>query len=182
MDSTWPCEWGSPLAGDARDRYLTLALVPGIGAARLRALLATFQTADGALAAPFELLRTVPGMSAAAATAVRETSRDVGARARIATEQLGGQVLCPGDPGFPDGLVEIAEPPTALFLLGRLDCLARQAVAIVGSRDHSGYGAAVTAALARGAAAAGLVVVSGMARGLDAVAHTATLEAPRERP
>jgi DNA processing protein len=55
--------------------------------------------------------------------------------------------------------------------------LQRPAVEIVGSRDHSAYGAEVARALAWGAASAGLVVVSGMARGLDAVAHTAALDA-----
>jgi DNA processing protein len=67
-------------------------------------------------------------------------------------------------------------PPRLLFAKGNLDLLARPAVAIVGSRDHSHYGKEVCRALARAAAGAGLVVVSGMARGLDAIAHRGALE------
>jgi DNA processing protein len=69
------------------------------------------------------------------------------------------------------------EPPTVLFAQGNLDLLRRNLVAIVGSRDHTAYGASVCRDIADGAARAGLVVVSGMARGLDAVAHCAALDA-----
>jgi DNA processing protein len=64
-----------------------------------------------------------------------------------------------------------------LFALGRLELLAPPAVAIVGSRDHSPYGAECCRLIASQAARAGIAVVSGMARGLDAVAHHAVLDA-----
>jgi DNA processing protein len=64
-----------------------------------------------------------------------------------------------------------------LFAIGNLGLLQRPALAIVGSRDHSAYGRTVARATAALAARAGLVVVSGMARGLDAVAHASALDA-----
>jgi DNA processing protein len=74
-------------------------------------------------------------------------------------------------------LREIPEPPPVLFARGRLELLDRPAIAIVGSRDHSPYGAEACRAIASHAAGAGIAVVSGMARGLDAVAHSAALDA-----
>ncbi len=160
-----------------REAYVTLAMVPEIGAARLRTLLDKFGTANGALAAPFESLRTSPGMNRAAATAITLASRAAGRRAIAALEEIGGHLLLPTDPGFPPLLRESPEPPTCLFAQGKLHALERPAVAVVGSRDHSAYGAEVCRGVARAAAQAGLAVISGMARGLDAVAHAGALDA-----
>jgi DNA processing protein len=85
-------------------------------------------------------------------------------------------VLLPGDPEFPEILTRIPDMPLVLFAAGDLSLLGRPAVAIVGSRDHSGYGEEVADRVGRAAGAAGIVVVSGMARGLDAVAHSAALD------
>jgi DNA processing protein len=162
---------------EERAAYVALALTPGIGAARMTALLAHCQTATGALAAPFAFLCTVPGISPAAATAIKETAPAFGAAAIVTAEGLGGQCLLPDDPAWPEALREIPDPPTLLFAAGDLALLQRPGVAIVGSRDHSSYGAEACRAVASAAAGAGIAVVSGMARGLDAVAHTAALDA-----
>jgi DNA processing protein len=160
-----------------RAAYLTLALLPGIGSQRLRALLTQFGSPSGALTAPFELLRATPSMNGPAARAVMRADRRSGRRALAASRRSECTLLTPGDARFPECLVHIDEPPPVLFLLGELDLLARPAVAIVGSRDHSAYGGEVARWLGRAAAAAGLVVVSGMARGLDALAHAGALDA-----
>jgi DNA processing protein len=80
---------------------------------------------------------------------------------------------------FPPLLRSIHDPPPGLFLRGdtELELLARPAVAVVGARACSGYGASVGRSLGRELAAAGLVVVSGLARGIDAEAHRGALEA-----
>ena len=69
------CRWMNSRTSDMtagndaeREAWVTLALVPGIGAARFKALLDRFGTANGALAAPFEFLRAVPGLNKPAAT------------------------------------------------------------------------------------------------------------------
>ncbi len=85
--------------------------------------------------------------------------------------------MTPQDVEYPALLRTIGEPPPVLFLLGAVGLLDRPAVAIVGSRDHSLYGAEVCRTLATAAARRGIVVVSGMARGLDAVGHLAALDA-----
>src|SRR3712207_5253183 len=143
---------------DARAAWVTLAMVPGIGPARFEALLAAFATPLGALSAPFAFLRAVPGMSPAAATAIATASVEQGRRVIEAVERLSGKVLLPGDPEFPALLRAVPDAPTVLFALGDLALLGHPAVAIVGSRDHSAYGAEVCRQAAWAAAAAGVVV------------------------
>ena len=87
--------------------------------------------------------------------------------------------LRPRDPLFPERLRAIFDPPPALYLRGGGDpeLLGRRAVAVVGARVCSPYGAQVARTLGRELAAAGLVVVSGLARGIDGEAHRGALEA-----
>ncbi len=164
-------------SGERRAAYVALALTPGIGSARLRTLLDACDTPLGALAAPLAFLCGLPGMSRAAATAVRDASPTDGARTLRRIAELGGGCLLPDDEGFPEALRQIPDPPTLLFALGRTSLLAHPTVAIVGSRDHTAYGALVCRQLASAAAERGIAVVSGMARGLDAQAHEAALAA-----
>ncbi|HEX4323299.1 MAG TPA: DNA-processing protein DprA, partial [Gaiellaceae bacterium] len=100
---------------------------------------------------------------------------------RAYLEQLaaaGYRFLARSSSSFPPLLRAIHDPPPGLFLRGvaKLELLARPAVAIVGARASSGYGASVARSLGRELAAAGLVVVSGLARGIDAEAHRGALE------
>lgn len=82
------------------------------------------------------------------------------------------------DPGYPRLLSQIPDPPATLWLRGEADpgILDRAALAIVGARACSGYGRAVARSLGRDTAAAGAVVVSGLARGIDGEAHRGALE------
>ncbi|MGD0485486.1 MAG: DNA-processing protein DprA, partial [Gemmatimonadales bacterium] len=84
--------------------------------------------------------------------------------------------LRPGDPLFPRALHAIRPEVEVLYALGDLTLLDRPIVAIVGSREPTTYGIKVAYEAAREAARAGLVVVSGMARGLDARAHRGALD------
>jgi DNA processing protein len=156
--------------------YLALAQIPGIGAARLRTLVTAFGSAGGAVVAPAGAIAALPGFGAAAATAIRSVGRRAGAAILDALARYGAEVVIPGDAGYPLLLAEIADPPAALFIWGDVSLLSRPAAAIVGSRNHSPYGAEAARLIAGGVARAA-VVVSGMARGLDAVAHQAALEA-----
>jgi DNA processing protein len=91
----------------------------------------------------------------------------------------GHRFLARSAASFPPLLRAIHDPPPGLFLRGEAEpeLLSRPAVAIVGARACSGYGASVARTLGRELAAAGLVVVSGLARGIDAEAHRGALEA-----
>ncbi|MGE5815163.1 MAG: DNA-processing protein DprA [Acidobacteriota bacterium] len=81
------------------------------------------------------------------------------------------------DPAYPSLLATIPDPPDELWLRGRVDLLSAEAVAIVGSRGASRYALEIAAALAFDLARCGLVVVSGMARGVDGAAHRGALDA-----
>jgi DNA processing protein len=162
---------------DERVAYLALTQVPGMGAVRLKTLLSACKTAIGAHSAPIAFLGTLPGFSKAFASALKAMPLDTGRQIAEHAERLGARVIVPGDHEYPLLLHHIPDPPPVLFLLGTQTLLLRPAAAIVGSRDHSSYGADACRALAGAAADAGVVIVSGMARGLDAVAHTAALDA-----
>lgn len=160
---------------DERRAWIALALTPGIGPARFDALLSHFGSPLGALKAPFEFLRTVPGISPAAATAIGEAAGQGVDAILSRLEAMGGRALIPPDSDFPSACREIPDRPTVLFVRGDISLLLRPAVAIVGSRDHSPYGERIAREVATACAARGIVVVSGMARGLDAVAHAGAL-------
>ncbi|PYP13942.1 MAG: DNA-protecting protein DprA [Gemmatimonadetes bacterium] len=167
-------------SGAGRDElaaYLALAQVPGIGAVRLGTLTAAFQSAAAALQAPHGAIAALPGFGRAAATAVRAASLDTGREQLAQLDRLGATVLLPDDPRFPQTLGDIPEPPAFLYAWGNVGLLARPAAGVVGSRNHSTYGATAARILAEGVARAGVVIVSGMARGIDAIAHAAALDA-----
>lgn len=161
---------------DERLAYLALTQVPGMGPARLDTLLTSLESPLGAYSAPFEFLCTLPGFSRSLASAVKSTPLEAGRRLAETAERMGVTILTPMDPDFPPALRLIPDPPPVLFLFGSAALLQMPAVAVVGSRDHSGYGAKVCRDIAREAAWAGVVVVSGMARGLDAEAHGSALD------
>jgi DNA processing protein len=162
---------------DERLAYLALTQVPGMGPTRLNTLLSSCTTAIGAHSAPFEFLCTLPGISRALVTALKATPLENGRRIFDSASNLGARILIPADDDYPELLRHIPDPAPVLFAMGDCTLLTRPAAAVVGSRDHSSYGAEVCRVVAGTAAQAGVVVVSGMARGLDAVAHTAALDA-----
>jgi DNA processing protein len=96
-----------------------------------------------------------------------------------ALRQKGIRWLSRTVPAFPRGLASIFDPPVGIFVRGaeNEEVLERAAVAIVGARSCSSYGASVARTLGRELAAAGLVVVSGLARGVDGEAHRGAVEA-----
>ena len=92
-----------------------------------------------------------------------------------AIDAIGGRLIVMGDPEYPPALAAIEDAPPVLTALGTVDILQRPAVAIVGARNASLNGRRFAAELARDLGNAGLLVVSGMARGIDAAAHQGSL-------
>lgn len=96
---------------------------------------------------------------------------------RRAAAELGGHLLARADPGYPGSLLQLALPPPVLYVQGALPDVLASSVAIVGSRKADAYGLEAAALFAGGLAAAGVPVISGFARGIDAAAHRAALAA-----
>lgn len=92
-----------------------------------------------------------------------------------AIDAAGGRLMVVGDPDYPPALAAIEDAPPVLTVLGDIGLLNRPAVAIVGARNASLNGRRFAAELARDLGNAGLQVVSGMARGIDAAAHQGSL-------
>ena len=97
---------------------------------------------------------------------------------RICSEvyRLGMNIVTLGDEDYPEYLSQIYAPPLALYYYGTLPPMGANAVAVVGSRGASGYGRNVAYNLSKDLAMAGVIIVSGMARGIDSCAHKGALE------
>jgi DNA processing protein len=107
----------------------------------------------------------------------RDAASEVASRALERAERAGARVVVSGDADYPEKLYDLRDPPAVLFAIGAMEQLRASCVAIVGTRRATSYGERVTAELAGALARAGATVVSGMARGVDGVAHKAALRA-----
>lgn len=157
------------------EAWLTLLRAPGIGPATLRELLRRHGDANAALVAARrgDLPHALDG---AAREGLLAPDPAVIAADVAWLGQPGHELLtCDGE-AFPALLHEIPSPPAALFVAGDPDLLWRPQVAIVGSRNASAGGLATVTAFARALSAAGLVVTSGLAEGIDGAAHAAALD------
>lgn len=151
--------------------------VPGIGPARLAALLDVCGSIEAAWKAPIQQLKNaeLDRRSLESLLAVRRSLDLEAAWERVA--QAGIRVYTWDDAAYPENLRQTPLPPPVLFVQGELQSEDRLAVALVGTRQASAYGREVARSLAQELAHNGITVVSGLALGIDAVAHAAALEA-----
>lgn len=159
--------------------WLRLTLVPGIGGATQRRLLDALGLPEAIFSAGRGALRALIGDKAA--RRLLETGVDAAVDAALAwAAQPGHEVVTLADARYPKSLLEIADPPTLLYVLGRVELLDRPILAIVGSRSPTPQGVLNAEQFARALADAGWVVASGMALGIDAAAHRGALAARGE--
>ncbi len=158
---------GDPAARAA----VALACLPDVGCVAFRKCVERF----GSAAAAFEDECGV--FDGPIAADVRDEALERADEILAATRVAGARLLILGEPDYPAPLLDLRDPPPLLFARGALACLARPAVAIVGTRQSSLSGDRAARRLAGALARAGGCVVSGMARGIDAAAHRAALDA-----
>jgi DNA processing protein len=157
--------------------WLALRLVPGLGARTAARLLDAFGTPEAIFRASRSELEQA-GVSGSVAQSIAS-----GCAFEEAVDQhhklarAGAELIPVRDPRYPPLLREIFDPPVVLFAQGRVDLLTRQMLAVVGTRRPTPYGVAVAERLSAELARAGLVIVSGMARGIDTAAHRGALSA-----
>ena len=156
----------------AEDPLLWLCLIRSrrVGPVTFHRLVAEHGGVEGAL-------RALPGIAQSAgveryACCPVEVARHEMAQGRLAAAQL----LLWGGFGYPQALMDLPDAPPILWAKGDVDLLARPMVAMVGARNASSLGLRMARRLAEGLGAAGQVVVSGLARGIDAEAHAAALD------
>lgn len=133
---------------------------------------------EALLSAPEDDLAVSLGSAARARALLRSPEDREADRWGAGIERSGLRLLTAFDPEYPPALSEIPDPPFVLFARGRLERLTLPAVAIVGSRAATRYGRDVAGRIARDLSLAGVLVVSGFARGVDAAAHEAAREGP----
>jgi DNA processing protein len=157
---------------------LGLRLVPGLGNVLYRRLLQRFETAERVLSASTGELTAVEKLGSTLAAKIRDQRFTKDPEEELtALERLGGRLLFFDQKEYPRNLRFVHHPPVMLYVLGRLEEVDRQAVAIVGARFATRAGLDHARRLAHDLAAAGVTVVSGLARGVDAAAHRGALAA-----
>ena len=157
--------------------WLALALTPGLGASRIKKLIEQYGTAERVFHASLTELEAT-GMRAVSAQSIatgksfelaqQECAKTVEARARI---------ISLSDPEYPQRLKEIYDPPVILFVKGSVDVLAQPGIAMVGTRHPTPYGSGMAERLSSDLAAHGLVIISGLARGIDTASHRGAVAA-----
>ena len=163
------------------ETMLRLAIVPGMGPARTTALLARFGTVERALGASAAQIAELPGFGPEFARRVAAAGTAEGwDRARAALDVLdrvGARVVTQADAAYPQAFRTLADPPFVLYALGDVHLMGEPAIGVVGTRMPTDYGRQVAGRLAFELARAGYGIASGMAKGIDAVAQTAALDA-----
>ncbi|RYH10696.1 DNA-protecting protein DprA [Tropicimonas sp. IMCC6043] len=122
-------------------------------------------------------LDALPGVAARAGVAgYAACPPELAEREFLAGERCGARPLFIGETDYPNALTDLADPPPMLWVRGRGALARRPAIALVGARNASSLGLRTARALAQGLGRAGHVIASGLARGIDAAAHSAALE------
>ena len=159
-----------------RGGYIQLALVSGVGPKTLASLLHHFGDANEAAAANLQQLGCVPGIGPKIATSIRDAIKGRSSEKilqKCDEEQI--RMMIPGDPEFPRLLYEIPSPPSLLFVRGQFARDDALSIGMVGTRHCTSYGATMADRISKSLARSGLTIVSGLARGIDAICHRAAI-------
>jgi DNA processing protein len=160
--------------------WLALALTPGLGPTRIRKLVEQFGSAERVFQASLTELEAT-GMQAVSAQSLATGKSVELAQQEIAkAAEVGAKIIALDDPAYPPRLREIYDPPVVLFVRGKVEVLAKPGIAMVGTRHPTPYGLGMAERLAKDLAARGLVILSGMARGVDTASHRGAISANGE--
>ncbi len=160
----------SELTDEERLDWLQLARTESVGPIGFRQLLARFGSAGAALSALPDLAR-----HGGRRQPLTPYPRAAAEREATALDRFGGRLLAACEPGYPEPLADIEDAPPIIAVAGQPVLLHRRAVAIVGARNASANGCRFAAELATDLGSAGFIIVSGLARGIDAAAHAASV-------
>ncbi|MCS6771467.1 MAG: DNA-processing protein DprA [Kiritimatiellae bacterium] len=161
-----------------REAFIALNMIDDLGPVRVRRLLEALKSPEAVWQADEETLCEVEGIGPELARRILTQRNEVDpleeeSRAR----RIGARIITQEEPEYPEQLKTIYDPPLVLYVRGSLEKRDRQALAIVGTRSPTHYGVSMADRLAYQAAKAGFTIVSGLARGIDTVAHKSALKA-----
>ncbi len=157
---------------------LRLSSVHRIGPTKIRALLSYFENAAEVLEAPPRELIKVPGIDKKLASNIAhcEDAEDFADEQLKRLNRIGARIVTVWDKDYPDLLKKIYDPPALIYVLGRFSPKDRQSIAIVGTRLPTLYGQQIAESFSQDLSRLGITVVSGLARGVDTIAHAAALK------
>jgi DNA processing protein len=157
--------------------WLALALTPGIGPTRGKKLVERFGSADAVFHASLTELEAA-GIMAVSAQSIATGSSLSAAEEEVAkAKRLEARILTPVDEEFPRQLLEIYDPPLCLYVRGNASILSQPGVAVVGTRHPTPYGVGMAERLSCDLSARGIIIISGLARGVDTASHRGTVNA-----
>jgi DNA processing protein len=167
----------SNLTAEEELDWLALKMVPGLGARSVVRLLERFRTPRAILTASRSTLEAHGIAGGVAQSVASGCAFDEAVLQQRRMREYRADLVTLTDPRYPQPLREIFDPPFALFARGRVELLGMLTLGVVGTRRPTPYGMAATERLSGDLARAGLVIASGMARGIDTAAHRAALAA-----
>lgn len=156
------------------EAWVKLLLVPGVGPRSAHALLAALGSPAAIFEQPLGRLAQIVSPALAEAIVAGPDDAQIGAALRW-LESPGHRLITWEDTDYPRAWLELTDPPPAIFFVGRSELLNRPAIAIVGSRNATKQGCDNARAFAETFSRAGLTIVSGLALGIDAAAHSGGL-------
>ena len=158
-----------------------LLSIEGIGPGKIRNLLAKFKNTKNILSSDYQSLLSVEGISTNLAKRIHKASKER-TDAHHFTEKelqklakLGGKIITIWDEEYPTLLKKIYDPPILFFLLGNLAEADQYAISIVGTRQPTNYGKVQAEKISMDLAKQGITIISGMARGIDSIAHNSAV-------
>ena len=160
-----------------REATIGLNLIPGVGFVKYTALRETFGSPAAVPCRSAEELQSVPGIGPQLAERIAAWDWAGALQKELELcDRAGVRIVTLWDEAYPEVLRSLYDPPLCLYVRGKLPPLPENAVAVVGTRRMTQYGARMTRMITEEAVAAGYAIISGLAFGVDTVAHTATVE------
>jgi len=173
-----PLEKGAPVSGQDCAPWLALGRIRGVGGVSFKKITARFADPAAVFRASAAELAEIEGLHRELIHSIANFNDWAEIDKEIQRARAAGIKMIPfSDAAYPASLRAIADPPPLLYVKGELRDNDSRAIAIVGSRSASDYGRRIARDLARGLASFGFTVVSGMARGIDGMAHESALQA-----
>jgi DNA processing protein len=156
-------------------QWLALALTPGLGPTKARKLVDFFGNVEALFRASLTELEAA-GLRAVSAQALGTGRSMELAQAELArAASAGAHIVALGDPAYPSQLKQIYDPPLVLYIRGNVETISQPGIALVGTRHPTPYGLGMAERLSCDLAARGLVIFSGLARGVDTAGHRGAL-------
>ena len=161
-----------------REAYIVLNMISGVGTARFKALVENFGSPSRIFAENAESISRIKGISRELAEKIISWEKDIDLGDEIDfAEKSGTRIITLADAEYPEILKGIYDPPLCLYVRGKLPDFTYNSLAVVGSRRATIYGRKMAKHLTEAAVLAGWKIISGLAFGIDAVAHQAAIDA-----